>query len=207
MNVLIADDHELIASGVIAYFDSSVHDHLFFKSKSRAELIQCLSGNKIDIVLQDIQFGEVDGRQLMKEITTQYPTIKFIALSSHVDEFTVKSTMAAGFTGYISKSAPLSEIESALDEVAKGNQYISKDIKENMFNSLLAGKNDIITLTKREIEVLLAIQDELTTKEIASKLLVSEKTVEGYRSNLFLKFEVKNVAGLVKKALLKGFIS
>lgn len=207
MNVLIADDHELIASGVAAYFEGKEHGHHFFKSKSRAEVLQLLTECTIDVVLQDIQFGDVDGRQLMKEVATSHPKIKFVALSSHIDEFTIKSTMATGFVGYISKSAPLSEIAVALDEISKGNQYISKDIKDNMFNSLLAGKNESITLTKRELEVLLAIQDELSTKEIASKLFVSDKTVEGYRANLFIKFDVKNVAGLVKKAILKGFIS
>ena len=207
MNVLIADDHELIASGVIAYFQGKEHNHTFFQSKSRAEVLQCLSNNTIEVVLQDIQFGDFDGRQVMKEVIAEKPSVKFIALSTHIDEFTVKSTMASGFVGYISKTAPLSEIETALEEVSKGNQYISKDIKDNMFNSLLAGKNESITLTKRELEVLLAIQDELSTKEIAAKLFVSDKTVEGYRANLFLKFDVKNVAGLVKKAILKGFIS
>lgn len=207
MNVLIADDHELIASGVIAYFQNKNHDWKFFSAKSRAEVIQTLRTNDIQIVLQDIQFGDVDGRQLMKEVLVDYPQLKFIALSSHVDDFTVKSAIAAGFCGYISKTAPLDEIESAIIEVIQNGNYISKDIKENMFNSLIAGKSDDLKLTKRELEVLLAIQDELSTKEIASKLFVSEKTVEGYRANLFLKFDVKNVAGLVKKAILKGYIS
>lgn len=207
MNVLIADDHELIPSGVIAYFENKEHTFSFYTAKSSSELHQCLADNQIDIVLQDIQFGNIDGRQLMKEVVLKYPEIKFIALSSHVDEFTVKSTMASGFMGYVSKSAPLSEIENALVEVQSGNNYISKDIKDKMLNSILTGKKDSIVLTKREKEVLLAIQDELSTKEIAAKLFVSEKTIEGYRANLFLKFEVKNVAGLVKKALLKGFIS
>lgn len=207
MNVLIADDHELIPGGVIAYFESRNHPFSFYAAKSSSELFQFLAENRIDIILQDIQFGNVDGRQLMKDVALKYPEIKFIALSSHVDEFTVKSTMASGFMGYVSKSAPLSEIENALIEVQSGNNYISKDIKDKMLNSILTGKKDSIVLTKREKEVLLAIQDELSTKEIAAKLFVSEKTIEGYRANLFLKFEVKNVAGLVKKALLKGFIS
>lgn len=207
MNVLIADDHELISSGVIAYFESKEQPFSFYTAKSSSELLQCLTENQIDVVLQDIQFGAVDGRQLMKDVVLKYPQIKFIALSSHVDEFTVKSTMASGFMGYVSKSAPLSEIENALVEVQSGNNYVSKDIKDTMLSSILTGKKDAIVLTKREKEVLLAIQDELSTKEIAAKLFVSEKTIEGYRANLFLKFEVKNVAGLVKKALLKGFIS
>src|SRR5690606_2564619 len=122
------------------------------------------------------------------------------------DEFTVKSALAAGCSGYVSKSSPLEEILEAIQAITKGKQFVSKDIRDAMLTNLMNGESDKIKLTKRELEVLKAIQDELSTREIAEKLFLSEKTIEGYRSNLFLKFQVKNVAGLVKQAILQGYI-
>lgn len=88
-----------------------------------------------------------------------------------------------------------------------GQTFLSSDIKEKLSNSALFGKGaNEISLSDREIKILLAIQNEFSTKEIAQQLHLSEKTIEAYRSNLFLKFEVKNVAGLVKKAILNGYI-
>ena len=107
MKVLIADDHELISNGVVSYLrENSKEKFEFFTAKSKLDVIDCLNRNDISIVLQDIQFGDVDGRQLMKDALLSYPKLKFIVLSSHVDEFTVKSALSAGFNGYVSKNAP-----------------------------------------------------------------------------------------------------
>lgn len=206
MKILVADDHEIIASGIRSFLTDKLGALEVKSAVNLAQLKQILAKEKFDILLQDIRFGNDDGRTFLSEIRKMHPDLLIVALSSHTDEFTVKSALAAGCSGYVSKSSPLEEILEAIQSITKGKQFISKDIRDAMLTNLMNGESDKIKLTKRELEVLKAIQDELSTREIAEKLFLSEKTIEGYRSNLFLKFQVKNVAGLVKQAILQGYI-
>lgn len=207
MNILIADDHELIANGVISYFQNTAPDHKLFTAKNKSELIFQLKEQQIDIIIQDLQFGKDDAREILSEVKLIQPNVKLLVLSTHTDEFSIKSCISAGYHGYVSKNAPISEILDGIQTVMDGQTFLSSDIKEKLSNSALFGKGaNEISLSDREIKILLAIQNEFSTKEIAQQLHLSEKTIEAYRSNLFLKFEVKNVAGLVKKAILNGYI-
>lgn len=208
MKVLIGDDHELISAGIIANFVSNGRTDEFKTAKDKSELIEHLNNERFDVLILDVQFGEDDARQIIKEIEVIRPDIKKIALSSHEDEMTVKSVLAAGFQSYVSKSAPLEELIEAVELVSKNEQYISKDLKQKLFSALFSKDafSSEIKLTKREKEVLGQIQAGLSTKNIAEKLFLSEKTVETYRSNLLLKFQVNNVASLVRESILKGFL-
>lgn len=208
MKLLIGDDHELISMGIMSSFLSSGRTDEIKAAKNKTELLQFLKDETFDVLILDVQFGEDDARKVIKEVLTIQSEIFRIAISSFQDELTVKSVLAAGFQGYVSKTAPLSELVDAVTVVTSGEQYISKDLEKKLFASLF-GKNDStgdIKLTKREKEVLEQIQAGLSTKEMAEKLFISEKTIETYRSNLLLKFQVKNVASLVRESILKGFV-
>lgn len=208
MKIVIGDDHELISAGIIANFAVNGRKDKFQTAKNKSELIHYLNNEAFDVLILDVQFGKDDARQIIQEIEEIAPAMKKIALSSHEDEVTVKSVLAAGFQSFVSKSAPLEELIEAVESVLKDEQYISSELKKKLFNSLFS--NDAfsgeIRLTKREKEVLGQIQAGLSTKKIAEKLFLSEKTVETYRSNLLLKFQVNNVASLVRESILKGFL-
>lgn len=208
MKLLIGDDHELISAGIIANFASNGRTDEIKTAKNKTELIQHLENETFDVLILDVQFGKDDARVIIKEIDEMGSEMKRIALSSHEDEVTVKSVLAAGFQSYVSKRAPLDELIEAVESVSKGDQYISKDLKKKLFASLFSNDafSEEIRLTKREKEILEQIQAGLSTKQMAEKLFISEKTVETYRSNLLLKFQVKNVASLVRESILKGFI-
>lgn len=208
MKLLVADDHELISGGVISFYTKHFPDTYVVSAKNKSELIYQLNETNFSVILQDLQFGKEDARKLLSLIKSIRPEIKAIILSSHIDPFSIKSAISSGYDGYISKAAPISELPVALTEVLNGNTYFSTDVKERFTEAVIKGEftSDLIQLTDREKEVLMGIQNELSTKEIALQLHLSEKTIEAYRSNLFVKFGVKNVAGLVKQAILNGFI-
>jgi DNA-binding NarL/FixJ family response regulator len=208
MNLLIADDHELISVGIIANFVSKGRTDKFKTAKDKMELMQHLKNESFDVLILDVQFGNDDARQIIKEFDETNCDMKRIALSSHEDEMTVKSVLAAGFQAYVSKRAPLDELIDAVNAVIKGEKYISKELEKKLYASLFSNDafSEEIRLTKREKEVLGQIQEGLSTKQIAKKLFLSEKTVETYRSNLLLKFQVNNVASLVRESILKGFL-
>lgn len=208
MNILIGDDHELISSGIIAMFQSEGRTDTCKAATNKRELLRLLEGDLFDVIILDVQFGTDDARQVIQTVIQLDPNIRKIALSSFEDELTVKSVLAAGFQAYVSKRAPLTELLTAVDHVMEDRQYVSKDLEKKLFASLFSKDafSDHIALTRREKEVLEQIQAGLSTKEMAEKLSIAEKTVETYRSSLLLKFQVKNVASLVRASILKGFV-
>lgn len=208
MNILIGDDHALISSGVIAYFQTAGNDAEFVTAINKNELLAALELKTFDVLILDVRFGEDDAREIIGQIVKFAPDMKRIALSSHEDELTVKSVLASGFQAYVSKGAPLSELIDAVEAVSNGNQYVSTQLEKKLFASLFTKDSfaNEINLTNREKEVLEQIQAGLSSKEIAAKLFISEKTVETYRSALLMKFQVKNVASLVRESILKGFV-
>lgn len=209
MKILVADDHELISGGVISYYSNHFPDVIVKSAKNKSELIFQLNETDFTILIQDLQFGKDDGRELLSLIKSIRPGIKTLILSSHIDPFSIKSAISSGFDGYVSKAAPIAELPNAIADILDGKTYFSTDVQMQFTEAAIKGEfsTGTVQLTDREKEVLMGIQEELSTKEIAQKLHLSEKTIEAYRSNLFMKFQVKNVAGLVKQAILNGFIN
>lgn len=209
-SVLIADDHELILDGlkmVIKKFNC-VRNVDSVKNKSELDLI--LNKNSFDVVFLDIHFGDHDGRDVAKEIKLKYPKIILAAFTSFDDKDTIQSTVHAGFNAFFLKSDAINEIENWLNKANFDTVYISEQTKTTYSDFVLI--TDIkqkhnISLSLKEKEMLRLILDEHTSKQIAEKLFLSEKTIENYRSNLMLKLGVTNIAGLVKKTILLGLLT
>jgi DNA-binding NarL/FixJ family response regulator len=139
--------------------------------------------------------------------------VKVIVLSTHDDEKFIVHMMELGASGYVLKTAEPDEVENAIRSVMESGYYFSDMVSRVMLQGMVKkGKmvpkfNDIDPLTDREIEVLRAICQEMTTTEIAGKLFLSPRTVEFHRNNILLKTGAKNVAGLVVYAMTKGLYS
>lgn len=204
MKILLADDHFLVLDGLellLSTFD-------FVEETKRAsdymELKNILEKECFDVLLLDIHFGRHDGREIIAEIKQMVPDMKIIALTSHADAVTIKSSVSAGFDGYLLKIDGREEIEKALKAVTNDEKYFSSKTQQVFFENQVS-KNKI-ELTEREKEVLQLIVEEKTTKEIAEQLFLSEKTIETHRGNIMLKLDVKNIAGMVKKAIMQGLV-
>lgn len=204
MKILLADDHFLVLDGLellLSTFD-------FIDSTSRAldfyELQDRLEEGNYEILFLDINFGKHDGREILKEIRAKAPEMKVIALTSHSDNVTIKSSFRAGFDGFLLKIDGREEIEEAIREVMAGENYYSPKTREAVFESQMTKLSS--ELTAREQEILQLIVREKTTKEIAEKLFLSEKTIETHRGNLMLKLEARNIAGMVRKAIMMGLV-
>lgn len=204
MKILLADDHFLVFDGLELLL--STLD--FVKGTSRAtdffELKDRLAENDYDILLLDINFGKHDGREILKEIKQMKPEMKVIALTSHSDSAVIKSSVKAGFDGFLLKIDGREQIEAALKTVVNGENYYSPKTQQVFFESQTLKINE--ELTEREREILQLIVNEKTTKEIAEKLCLSEKTIETHRGNLMLKLEARNIAGMVRKAIMLGLV-
>ena len=117
---------------------------------------------------------------------------------------TIKSAINVGFDGYLLKTDGRNEIEKALKAVILGEKYFSSQTQQTFFENQTSNIN--LDLTQREKVVLQLIVQEKTTKEIAVALFISEKTVETHRGNLMLKLEARNIAGVVRKAIMLGLV-
>lgn len=168
------------------------------------ELKEALKLEPYHVLLLDIHFGRHDGRELIQEIKQMSPEIKVIALTSNADATTIKSSVNAGFDGYLLKIDGREDIEKALKAVMNNQKYYSPKTQQIFFETQTSKNN--VTLTEREREILQLIVQEKTTKEIAEELCLSEKTIETHRGNIMLKMEVKNIAGMVKKAIIQGLV-
>lgn len=204
MKLVLADDHFLVLDGLELLLSTFNFVEKTAGAADYPSLKEALEEDEYDILLLDIHFGKFDGREIILEIKKKYPAIKVIALTSYSDMATIKSAINVGFDGYLLKTDSRIEIEKALKTVSTGEKYFSSQTQQTFFETQTFKPN--IELTQREKDILQHIVEEKTTKEIAELLFISEKTVETHRGNLMLKLDARNIAGVVRKAIMLGLV-
>jgi len=205
MKILLADDHFLVLEGLEVLLSTFNFVEKTQTVLNYIELKTILGKETFDVLLLDIHFGKHDGREIIAEIKQLRPNMKIIALTSHSDSVTIKSSINAGFEGYLLKIDGRDDIEKALKAVTNGEKYFSPKTQQTFFE-MNASRNKV-ELTEREKEILQLIVQEKTSKEIAEQLCLSEKTIETHRASIMQKLEVKNIAGMVRKAIIQGLVS
>ncbi|WP_233494479.1 response regulator transcription factor [Mesonia sp. K7] len=205
MKILLADDHFLVLEGLEVLLSTFEFVEKTYSVLNYMELKNSLGKENFDVLLLDIHFGKHDGREIIGALKQRAPQMKIIALTSHSDSATIKSSVNAGFDGYLLKIDSREAIEKALKAVTHGEHYFSPKTQQTFFE-MNTSKNNT-ALTEREKQVLELIVKEKTTKEIAEQLCLAEKTIETHRANIMLKLDVKNIAGMVKKAIMQGLVS
>lgn len=202
MKIIIADDHHLIVEGLKTAIQKSHPDFEIYSAMNKIELFEILQSNNVKVLIQDIKFGDSNAKDFIDEIKIRFPKVKIILLSSVSDSVSIRQ-LSKKVDSYILKSESLDEIIAAIDSTLKGDKYFSKESLKRL-NEF--PEDDQIILSRREKEVLAVIMKEKSIKEIAETLFISEKTVEMHRSNLFVKLDVKNLTGLIKKAIALNLI-
>ncbi|MFB9052018.1 response regulator [Formosa undariae] len=201
IKIIIADDHELFRNGLkellIKHNDidvlASVGDGILFM-----DAIETFKD--VSIVLLDLTMPNMDGFEVLKALKNENPTIKPIIISMHNDGNYIAKSAKAGAYGYLLKNTDEEELIKVIRIVNQGKKYFSPTISEKMINFMSEQKVSENIISNKEKEVLGLISKGLTTKEIASKLFVSTRTIETHRANILKKLDVKNTAELIKKA-------
>ncbi len=155
------------------------------------------------VILMDITLPGKSGIELTKLIKEEWPGMRVLAVSMHNNTLLIKQILTYGASGFVSKTSGFEEMSQAILKVAEGQRFISEDIKELItaqtinpdFESPAAKLND---LTKREMEVVEMLREGLSSKQIAERLFISNRTVEVHRYNIFRKLKVSNVVSLIK---------
>lgn len=204
INLLIADDHQLIIDGISKILETEKTIGEIHSANNGREAVDTILIKDIDCVIMDINMPVLNGLEATKLIKQQKPFVKVIVVSMLSDASIVSKMMKAGADAFINKDTGKTELLKAIDKVMQGEKYISPQISNNLFTHLTdrnVNKEDIEKhLTAREVEIIRYIADGLTNHEIADKLFLSIVTVDTHRKNMLAKLHLKNTASLVKYA-------
>lgn len=212
INILIVDDHKMFREGVTELLKKEDTIEVVGDTGSDTEVWQFLKEKTINVILMDIDMGDISGITLTASIKQDYPDVKILALSMHGDKNYIVKMLEAGALGYILKNAGKEEMLNAIHTVANGNTYFSSQVSTKLLEHISKPSSDIkhkmegTILTDRELEVLKMIAEEYSNPEIAERLFISIRTVDTHRRNLLDKIGAKNTAGLVKYAIQKGLL-
>jgi len=210
INILIADDHQLMIDGIKATLRDIPDFELVAEAPEGSQVIRTLeSGVKVDVILMDISMPKMDGLDCTKIVSKKFPLSRIIALSQFGEKRFVKQMIKNGASGYLLKDADKDVLEAAIRKVNSGEKYFCERLSLALVNLELKSENTkslFPNLTSRELDVLSLICKEYSTQEIADKLFVSFHTVEGHRANLLDKAGAKNTAGLVRWAVENDLI-
>ncbi|MEE4177761.1 MAG: response regulator transcription factor [Bacteroides sp.] len=206
VKVFIADDNELIKQGISSWLRGAPGFKLIEKACYWDEFVAKSKPHKYLIVISTIQWIQNEGRADFKEYMKSNPSIKYIVIFNNLEVQNISELLQLGIKGFISNSTTREEFIQALEKVHEGNHYFSSTIFQSSFSDMdvemgAGEKESASHLTNREAEVLEMISHGLTTKEIADRLDISKRTVDGHRARLLSKIGVKNTAGLVRYAL------
>lgn len=177
------------------------------------EAILAATSLKPDIILMDLNMPRTGGMEAIGQIKRRHPDIKIIVLTFHKEDKYIHMTLAAGADAYVLKDDSRKELLTALSNAAKGNSYLSPSICDRVVAGYLAGSNATVKdasweiLTQREREVIKLIAEGSRTKEIATYLSLSPKTVEKHRTNLMRKLDLHNVSAVTVYAIQNGLVS
>ncbi len=210
LRILLAEDHTLVRAGIRALLESLEGVEVVAEASDGREALRLAQAHAPDILLMDITMKEMNGLEATAKLAKEHSTTRVIILSMHADQVYVRQALQAGAAGYLLKGSDVAELELALKAVARGDTYLSPSVSKDLVDGLLNGKvpaaNPLDELTPRQRETLQLIAEGKTTKEIASRLNLSIKTVETYRGQLMERLDIHDVAGLVKFAIRVGLV-
>jgi len=210
IKVLIADDHQIMLDGLKAILSKDRSLSIVGTAGNGLEALEFLKKEPVDVLLLDLQMPVMDGLETTMHAKKAFPDLKIIMLTTNDEGSIITSLFKAGATGYLLKNASKEYLIQGIKDAYEGKKVISSHLTEKMIESLTeepkAKEGTIPMITKREIEVVKLIAQEYTTQEIADKLFVSTNTVATHKRNLFVKMDVKNSVGMIKKAVEWGLI-
>ena len=209
--ILLADDHSIIRDGLRLLLDKEEGMMVVGEAANGREALELAGRLHPDVVIMDITMPGMNGIEATRQILADSPAVKIIALSVHTDNQYVAQMIRAGASGYLPKSCAFQELALAIRTVLAQKTYLSPTVVDSVVQYLQSTPSAEATaeslLTAREREVLQLLAEGKSTKDIASVLHVSERTVETHRQNLMAKLNLHSIAELTKYAISQGLTS
>jgi len=204
IKVIVVDDHELFRQGVVMVINKMDNSKVVGEASDGKAFLRLLNSIKPDIVFMDIRMPEMNGVDATTEAIARYPELKIIALSMFGEEEYLQKMINAGAVGFLLKNSSIDEIERAISTVMEGKNCYSNELLGYFTNKYISKKPDDtsnIKLTRRELEVLALVAQGMSNQDIADKLFISKRTVDGHKANLIQKTGSKNIVDLLIYAI------
>jgi len=212
VKIILADDHRIMREGLRALLERDAAIEVIAEADNGRTTVELSRELNPDVVVIDIGMPDLNGIDATRQIVSESPAVKVIALSMHSDRKFVREMLSAGASGYLLKDSAFEELGTALATVINNQTYLSPKIADTVVKDYLGKvepKESKVSpaLTKREREVLQLIAEGKTTKDIAAQLYVSIKTIETHRKQIMDKVGLNSVAELTKYAIREGLTS
>jgi len=204
LNILIVDDHKLFREGLKLLLLNLPEVDSVTEAPDGESFLQMIRVVKPGLVLMDIEMPGLNGIEATHRAMDLYPDLKIIALSMFGDEEYLQKMVDAGVAGFLLKNSDFSEVKKAILNVSLGNNYFTDELLYklvNRFRSKPAQIEPAVSLSDREMEVLLLICKGLSNQEIADRIFISKRTVDHHRASLITKTNTRNTASLVMYAI------
>ena len=204
IQVVLADDHDLVRSGIKALLSTVEGVQVIAEARNGNELVQLLESIKPDVVMTAISMPGMDGITAIAEIHNRFPDVKVLVLSMYDTVDFVKRAVANGACGYLMKDAPPFELEQALRSVMATGSYFSAAVAQRLLQP--SEPTVDAELTTRQVELLTLIAQGKSAKEIAFELGLSPKTVDVHRARIMERLRLNDIASLTRYAVRKGLV-
>jgi len=206
--IILVDDHQLLRKGLIKILNQKGFLNIIETSNGE-ELLEILKNTSPDIILLDLYMPKMNGFESIIQIKKVNKHSKVLVISMLDDEISIIQMTKSGVDGYLLKDSDPNELIHAIEVVLDGGNYYSALVNERLNTGVLAFDHNIDgnTLSERELEFLLHASSDLTYKQIAEKMFVSVRTIDGYRDSIYQKFNIKTRIGLVIFALKNKLIN
>jgi len=211
LRVFVVDDHSVVRRGVVSYLD--VLDDVEVAGEAAdgrdaLEKLDALSslGTLPDVVLMDLQMPRMDGVAATAEITRRYPSVRVVILTSFGENERVHSALQSGASGYLLKDAGAAELAAALYAAARDEVFLDAAVARRLAQEIRGPRSGLAALTPREREILVLVAAGKSNKEIASELVISERTARTHVSNVLGKLNLTSRTQAALVAVREGLV-
>jgi len=211
VRILLADDHALVRAGIRSLLEKIPNVEVVGEASTGRQAVEMVKTRLPNLVFMDIAMAELAGLEALPRITKDFPGVRVIILSAHANEEYVIRALRSGAAGYMLKDAATAELEFAITSVSEDKTYLSPSISRPVIDSYLERVGGPLSpleqLTPRQREILQLIGEGKNTKDIASDLDISVKTIESHRLQLMERLNIHDIPGLVRYAIRNGLVS
>ncbi len=202
IKVLIADNHPIVRLGIKQVLESSPDIEVIADVSTTSELFETLNEVVPDVVILEMDIPEINGIATLRKMKLEFPNVKTLMYSGQSEDVYALSTIRAGAFGYLSKTADLDYIISAVKKVSEGNMFITNELAQRLAfdEGTQKPRRFFRKLSSREVEVLKLLASGKRNKEVAEGLNLNEKTVSTYKARLMKKLNVDNLVDLLQQA-------
>ena len=201
--IILADDHRFLLDGIITVLKEIPGVEIAATVHNGFELMNAVAKGIPDLVITDLNMPGYDGLQCLQKIKTNYAAIKVLVLTNYIQPELVDEVKKMQADGFLNKNSTAAELKEAVEVILAGQKYFPAATEMNPLMDDSYFMDDFLKkyqLTKREVGIIRMISREMSTKEIAAELFLSDLTINTHRRNIFRKLDIKNIAGLMNFA-------